>query len=63
MKLADVMGSANLALYAEIALVIFFLVFLLIVWRVVRGKEHWHRTRRLPLDDADERIAKDDEHG
>jgi cbb3-type cytochrome oxidase subunit 3 len=52
MKLSDIMSAAGLAIYAEIALVIFFLVFLLVVWRVLRGKKEWNRARYLPLDDG-----------
>lgn len=51
MKLSDVMSAANLAIYAEVALVIFFAVFLLIAWRVLRGRKEWQRARYLPLDD------------
>ena len=54
MKLSDVMGAMNLAHYAEVALVIFFAVFLLVVTHVMRGgmREQWERARRLPLDES-----------
>jgi hypothetical protein len=64
MKLSDVMSAANLAGYAEIALVVFFVVFLLVALRVARGKKEWHRARFLPLDgDADARSEEKDDHG
>lgn len=60
MKLSDVMSAANLAIYAEVALIIFFIVFLLIVFRVLRGKKEWHRARYLPLERTPPTEADDD---
>ncbi|MCG3172611.1 MAG: hypothetical protein GMKNLPBB_00765 [Myxococcota bacterium] len=45
MKLTDVMSGAGLAIYAEIALIIFLVVFLLIALRT------WWPTRRKELED------------
>ena len=61
MKLSDIMSAAGLAIYAEIALVIFFVVFLLVVWRVLRGKREWQRARYLPLDDSPPRPREEND--
>jgi cbb3-type cytochrome oxidase subunit 3 len=54
MSLSDIVGNAGLALYAQVALVIFFLVFLgIVVYVFVRRKSSWDHVRRLPLDDND----------
>jgi cbb3-type cytochrome oxidase subunit 3 len=58
-KLSDVMGAANLAIYAEVGLLIFFLVFVLIVWRLLRKNTDWEHARRLPLDDDDPPAEED----
>jgi cbb3-type cytochrome oxidase subunit 3 len=53
MKLSDIMSAANLSSYAEVALVIFFAVFILIVvrtWAPSRRQE-LEAAARLPLDD------------
>jgi cbb3-type cytochrome oxidase subunit 3 len=52
-KLSDIMGAANLAVYAEIALAIFFGVFIAIVFYVLRRKNRvkWEQARFMPLDD------------
>jgi cbb3-type cytochrome oxidase subunit 3 len=50
MKLSDVMSAANLAAYAEVALLIFFLVFVAVIVYVLRGRKEWQRARYLPLD-------------
>ena len=44
MKLSDVVGHAGLALYTEIALVLFLLVFVAVVWRT------WRPSRRAELE-------------
>lgn len=52
MKLSDVMSAMQLAGYAEVALVIFFGVFVLVAIYVARGrKERFEHASRLPLDD------------
>ena len=53
MRLSDVVSHSGLALYAEIALVIFFVVFVVVLWRVFapgRASEY-EAARRLPLED------------
>jgi cbb3-type cytochrome oxidase subunit 3 len=55
MKLSDVMGHAGLAIYAEIAMVIFIVVFVVLVVRLFRprDRETIEQHRHLPLaDDA-----------
>ena len=54
MKLSDVVSHAGLAVYAEIALVIFFAVFLAVVWRTFRPskKAELEAQGRLPLDEG-----------
>lgn len=54
MKLSDIMSSMGLASYAEVALVIFFVVFLAVVAHVMnrRNTERFERARHLPLDDG-----------
>jgi cbb3-type cytochrome oxidase subunit 3 len=51
-SLADVVGAAGLHGYAEVALVLFFIVFIAVVARVLlsRGRE-FERIASLPLDD------------
>lgn len=53
MKLSDIMGYANLSVYAEIALVIFLIVFLALSVRLfLPGQDAELRAAaRLPLDD------------
>ena len=51
-SLSDVVGASGLASYAEIALIIFFVVFVAIVLRVVfTKKKDLEHVSRLPLDD------------
>ncbi len=54
MKLSDVMGATGLSGYAEVALVVFFIVFLCIfAWVFARrNRQSWERARGLPLDDG-----------
>jgi hypothetical protein len=54
MPLADVVSHAGLAVYAEVALVLFFLAFILISVRLwVRpDRHHLERMSRMPLDDG-----------
>lgn len=53
MKLSDIMSHAGLAIYAEVALVIFLVAFLAIAWRVLRPsrKAGYDAAARMPLDD------------
>jgi len=55
-KLSDVMSAMQLAEYAEIALVIFFGVFVLVLLHVMRRglRRDWERAARLPLEDGAE---------
>lgn len=53
-NLTDVMSHSGLAIYAEIALVLFALVFVAIVGRVLSPKhrDEFEAARRLPLEDG-----------
>ena len=53
MRLSELMSHAGLAGYAEVALVIFFGVFLAVVARVLAPgrKAGYDRAARMPLDD------------
>ena len=53
MKLSDIMSAAGLSWYAEVALVLFIIAFLIIVWRVFRPSKRaeWEKQARMPLDD------------
>jgi cbb3-type cytochrome oxidase subunit 3 len=59
MSLRDVVSNIGGTVLAEVALVLFFLVFVGIVAYVfLRRKSHWEKISRIPLDDdpsADER--------
>lgn len=52
MKLSDVMSAANLAVYAEVGLMLFLAVFVAVAARVLfsGGKEEWARLGRIPLE-------------
>jgi cbb3-type cytochrome oxidase subunit 3 len=52
-KLSDIMGNANLSVYAEVALVIFLIVFLALSVRLfLPGQDaELREAARLPLDD------------
>ena len=54
MKLSDIMSAMQLAHYAEVALVIFFTVFVAVIAHVMRRelKSKWERARYLPLEEA-----------
>lgn len=60
MKLSDIMSATDLAVYAEVALIIFFVIFIGIAVYVAfakkRKQKKWDEARYLPLDD-DERDA------
>jgi cbb3-type cytochrome oxidase subunit 3 len=53
MRLSDVVSHSGLVIYAEVALVIFFLAFLAIVARLWlhRDRGELERMSRMPLDD------------
>lgn len=53
MKLSDIMGHAGLSVYAEIALVLFMLVFLGVAVRLLlpNTPQAWRDAARMPLDD------------
>lgn len=53
MKLSDIMGNAGLSGYAMVALILFVLAFLGIVWWVFRPshKNRWESDAMMPLDD------------
>lgn len=62
MRLSDIMGNAGLSVYAEIALVIFLIAFLLIVVSVFapsRQKE-FEAASRMPLDDIHPQTPRQD---
>ena len=51
-SLSDVIGASGLEGYAEVALVIFFLVFVAVVLRVIfTKKQDLEHVSRLPLED------------
>jgi cbb3-type cytochrome oxidase subunit 3 len=51
-RLSDFVGNAGLAIYTEIALVLFFLAFVgICLYLVMRKKESWEHLRNLPLED------------
>lgn len=53
MRLSDIMGNAGLSGYAQVALVLFLLAFLGIVWWVFRpaNRHRWESDAQMPLDD------------
>ncbi len=57
----DVMSGAGLAIYAEIALVLFAAAFLaIVVWIwLPRNATMWERASRLPLDDSHPQAPRD----
>ncbi len=54
MKLSDVMGHAGLAIYAEVAMILFLFAFAIILWRVFApaNRRAMEEAGRLPLDDG-----------
>lgn len=54
MRLSDIMSNAGLSTYAEIALVIFLIAFLLITLSVFAPsrKQEFDEASRMPLDDT-----------
>ncbi|MEK7314719.1 MAG: hypothetical protein AAB011_00930 [Candidatus Eisenbacteria bacterium] len=62
MRLSDIMGNSGMALYAEIALILFLVVFVAVVVRVfATRRSEMDRHARLPLEDG-ERPAKESRH-
>lgn len=53
MRLSDIMGAANLSVYAEIAMILFIVVFIAIVIRIFSPgrKRTYDAASRMPLDD------------
>jgi len=53
--LRDIMGAAGLSIFAQVSLILFFLVFLGLVLYLFarRGSAHWEQARYLPLHDDD----------
>ncbi len=53
MKLSDIMGHANLSMYAEVAMVIFLLVFVAVAVRLFlpSRQQDLRDAARLPLED------------
>lgn len=49
-SIADVVSASGLAIYAEIALAIFFTVFVAIGLRLFVTKRQWDYAARLPLE-------------
>lgn len=54
MKLSDIMSHAGLAMYAQVALVLFFAVFVLVIIRTFAPsrQRELDAASRLPLDDG-----------
>lgn len=54
MSLTDLMSNAGLAIYTEVAMVLFLLSFIGIVWWVFRpaNRQRWTDAASIPLDDA-----------
>ena len=54
MSLSDIVSNAGFTIYAQVALVIFFLVFVgILIYVFLCRKSSWDHVRRLPLDDDD----------
>jgi cbb3-type cytochrome oxidase subunit 3 len=53
MRLSEIMSNAGLAFYAEVGLVIFFVVFVAVAFRVLSParKAGYDAAARMPLDD------------
>ncbi len=51
--LRDIMSAAGLSLFAQVSLILFFVVFVALLFYLfaTRGSPHWERARYLPLDD------------
>lgn len=56
MKLSDIMSAMHLEVYAEVALLIFLSVFVLVLAQVLTNKgktQEWQRARLLPLEEPE----------
>ena len=64
MSLTDIMSSAGLAFYAEVALVLFLVVFLVVVVRLFlpSRRREMDEASRLPLDDDDSPTTRSAPH-
>jgi cbb3-type cytochrome oxidase subunit 3 len=63
MSLRDIVSNAGATLYAEIALVIFFLIFVgIVIYVALRRKGTWEHQRHLPLDHDEPVDALEDKH-
>jgi len=63
MSLSDIVSNAGATLYAEIALLVFFLIFVgIVVYVALRRKGAWEHERHLPLDDDEPADALEDKH-
>lgn len=51
MKLSDVMSEANLAIYAEAALILFLIVFVCVALDLLLSARSYGQARLLPLQD------------
>lgn len=62
MRLSDVVGHSGLSGYAEVALILFFVAFLLVVAQVFwpGRRDELERASQLPLDDGERRTAHGD---
>ena len=60
MKLSDIMSHAGLSAYAQVALVLFVLAFLLAALRLLAPSQQatLRAAARLPLDDPNDRLAR-----
>lgn len=50
-SIADVVGASGLAFYAEVALAIFFIVFVAVGLRLLAPTRQWEHVANLPLED------------
>jgi cbb3-type cytochrome oxidase subunit 3 len=50
-SIADVVGASGLAFYAEVALTIFFVVFVAVGVRLLGPSRQWDHAAHLPLED------------
>jgi len=54
MKLSDVVSSLELPIFAELPLLIFFALFVLVCVHVLRRSQSYERASALPLEERDE---------
>ena len=61
MRLTDIMSGSGLAIYAEVALILFFVAFLIIAaWIFLPSrKRELDRASRIPLDESDPGTSND----